>query len=663
MSPHPRPRLHTLCFVGALLAIAPVLAQPPGTRDESPVADLVVKGGAVLTLGPAAPSAAAVSIRDGRISALSASRSGQTLEIPGGVIMPGLIDHHVHLLNVGLWLLNDRDHGAHFLDLSGVKSLAEVEDVVRARAATLPAGAWVTGAGWSQGVWGTEALPTFETLEAAAAGHPVFLVRTDGHAGWVNRAALAAGGVSNATPDPPGGRVVRDNSGHLTGVLLERANELLTPLLPEPADADVMTAFRLATDALAAHGVVEVEDAGVLRPPGVVALNEDFGRYLELLRKADAAAPLAVRVNLMIPAPSRLAESLLASGHRWQISPRIRITHLKLFADGALGSRGAALTHPSADDPSTTGVPRMTTDGIAALARSALDAGLDVATHAIGDEAVRRTLDAYERLLREQPSLDPARLRIEHFSYAREEDFARAVRLHVVLSIQSDFNASPADSTPLGSARTGAANEPRVYAWRRLHEMGATLIEGSDYFMRLREPFAGYRDALTLRYAVGDGRADPAVRTEALAMQVVQVRPGGAPDAGVVGPGARADLVVVDEDPLLVPAGRLPRLRVLATINAGRITYRAQATARHAVSRQRRGPAEPCPWTARRHGCRSGGILDPLAFLSPAATRRTPGFRLQPSSKHRVARAARSTAAIARWRPSHVRRARGPRPD
>jgi predicted amidohydrolase YtcJ len=579
MPSSPRHRAQLLGLAGLVVAAALVRAHPQGPGAESPAADLVVTSGSVLAQGRGASSGAAVSVRDGRIVSLSASRAARTLAIPGGVIVPGLVDHHIHLLNVGLWLLNDRDHGSHFLDLSGAASLARVADLVRARAATLPPAAWVTGGGWSQGMWGTEALPAADALDGASAGHPVFLSRVDGHAGWVNHAALASGGITGATPDPDGGRIARDALGRPTGILLERANELLTRLLPEPPDADVITAFRLATDALAARGVVEVDDAGVLAPPGVVALNEEFGRYLELLRKADAAEPLAVRVNLMIPAPSRLADSLLASSHQWQISPRIRITHLKLFADGALGSRGAALTHPYADDRSTRGVPRMTADAIETLARRALDAGLDVATHAIGDEAVKRTLDAYERLLGEQPSLDPTRLRIEHFSYAREQDFARAVRLHVVLSIQSDFNAAPADTAPLGLARLGAANEPRVYAWRRLHDMGATLIEGSDYFLRLREPLAGYHDALTLRHAVGEGRDDPATRADALAMQMVHLGPGGGLQPGAISPGARADLMVVDGNPTTTPVGELPRLRVLATVNAGRVTYQAATAA------------------------------------------------------------------------------------
>jgi predicted amidohydrolase YtcJ len=335
------------------------------------------------------------------------------------------VDHHVHLFNIGLWLLNDRLHGRLFLDLSTARSADEVARLAQGRADSLGPGSWVLGAGWNQAAWGTQELPGGEILTHAVPGHPVFLARADGHAGWVNAEARSMAGLHGAS-----------------GILLERANEPVTALIPALPDSEVMLAYGLAAEALAARGVVEVYDAGALAFPGVVALNADFARALVLLQRADSVAPLAIRVNLMVPAPSRLADSLLAGPRDWILSPRIRITHLKLFADGALGSRGAALTHPYADQPGTRGVARMTTEEILRLSRRALDAGLGVATHAIGDEAVRRTLDAYEQLLRERPGSDPTRLRIEHFSYARETDLARAVRLGVVLSIQSNFNSA-----------------------------------------------------------------------------------------------------------------------------------------------------------------------------------------------------------------------------
>ncbi|HEX9164940.1 MAG TPA: amidohydrolase family protein [Gemmatimonadales bacterium] len=460
----------------------------------------------------------------------------------GEVTMPGLVDHHVHLLNVGFWLLNDRDGGRLFLDLSRAGSLEEVGRLVSERSQTLPEGEWVVGAGWNQANWGTQALPSHEILSRAAPRHPVFLARTDGHAGWVNTAAMERGRIP-----APG------------GVLLERDNESVTRLIPAPADSDIVTAFRLAAQALAERGVVEVHDAGFLAFPGVVALNADFGSYLRLLRRTDSIEPLPVRVNLMIPAPSALAESLLTSSRDWRLSPRIRITHIKLFGDGALGSRGAALTHPYADEPATAGVARMTTAEMLDWSRRALDAGLGVATHAIGDEAVKRALDAYAALHAERQGLAAGRLRIEHFSYAREEDFARAVGLGVTLSIQSNFNSGPDDSPTFGAMRVGEVNEPRVYAWRRLFELDATLVEGSDYFARPAEPLAGFLAAMTRRNAVGLGHDDPVTRAAVYRIHA-------SPRAG--------DSVTWTGDPGTLPLDQLGTVRARRTVGSGRVTWR-----------------------------------------------------------------------------------------
>jgi predicted amidohydrolase YtcJ len=457
------------------------------------------------------------------------------------VTLSALVDHHVHLLNVGFWLLNDRDGGRLFLDLSKAGSLEEVGRLVSERARSLPEGEWVLGAGWNQGNWGTQALPSHEALTRAAPRHPVFLARTDGHAGWVNALAMERGRITGSS-----------------GVLLEGDNEPVTRLIPAPDDSDIVTAFQLAARALAERGVAEVHDAGFLAFPGVVALNTDIGRYLRLLRRADSLEPLPVRVNLMIPAPSALAESLLAGSHEWQLSPRIRITHLKLFGDGALGSRGAALTHPYADDPSTTGVARMTTGEITDWSRRALQAGLGVATHAIGDEAVKRALDAYQVVLGELRDLPPGTLRIEHFSYAREEDFARAVQLGVTLSIQSNFNAGAEDSPTFGGMRVGEANEPRVYAWRRLFEMNAALVEGSDYFARPGEPLAGFLAAMSRRNAVGLGHDDSATRAAVYRMHAS---------------AAGGDSVVWSGDPMTLPLDQLSTVRSRRTTSAGRLTW------------------------------------------------------------------------------------------
>ncbi len=549
-----------------------------GAREEATlfVADRVV---------PGAPGASVLLVRAGRIVAVGDSalardpraEGARLVAWPGATITPPLVDHHIHLFNVGLTLLNDREQERLFLDLSRARSVAEVGALVRARAARLPQGSWIIGTGWNQVAWGMDSLPDRSTLDAAAPDHPVFLGRSDGHAGWANGRALALAGIDRETPDPAGGRIGRRRDGAPNGVLLERANEPVSARLPAPADSDVVTAWHLAADAMLDRGVTRVYDAGALPLPQVVALNADHGHLLTLLRRADSTRPLPIQVHLMVPAPSALADSVLAAASprgAFTLSPRLAITHVKLFADGALGSRGGALTHPYADDPTTSGVPRMSTDEIVALAARALDAGLGVATHAIGDDAVRRALDAYERLLATRPGLDPRRLRIEHFSYAREPDLARAVRLGIVLSVQANFNAAPSDAPTFGAVRVGAANEARVYPWRRLHEMGALLAEGSDYFTRPAPALSGFEAMLTRRAAIAEGMADTAARSLALAAATRWFPLERAPEPPALAPGDAATFVVWPEDPMRVDPRLLSGLSPRAIVVEGGVVRR-----------------------------------------------------------------------------------------
>ena len=552
-------------WAGLAVALVATAAVAGVAAAQAPV---VITNVRVVTLDSGRPESNAIALAGGRVVALGARalarRAGsRVIDARGATAVPAFTDHHVHLLNVGLWLLNDAERERLFVDLGSVRSLDELARRLHDRARDTPAGGWVLGAGWSQGSWGTQALPSADVLTRAVPDHPVFLARTDGHAGWANAPALALAGIRGST-----------------GVLLEGANDPLTAIIPTLSDTDIRRAFRLAAEALAARGVVEVYDAGALAFPGVVGLNGDHARMLRLLRAEDAAAPLPLRVNLMVPAPSALADSLLRGRHEWRLSPRIRITHLKLFADGALGSRGAALTHPYADDTTTRGVARMTAAGITALTLRAIDAGLGVATHAIGDEAARRALDAYEAVYAARPRIRHGRLRIEHFSYASEADFRRAARLQVALSIQPVFNAGPDEAAPLGKMRVGEAAEPRVYAWDRLQRMGALLVAGSDDFTRPAEPLAGFAATLTRRNSIGRSRPDAEARWLALMLQARRLTPEGGHLDTALRAGAAGDLVLLSGNPLTVPRDSLAAVTVRVTVARGRVVYEAAAPVR-----------------------------------------------------------------------------------
>ncbi len=568
--------------LAACLALASACADQPTT-----VADLIVSGGPILTLAEPA-TVEAIAVGDGRVlalgnrSALEAFRGPGTADydLAGRVLAPAFVDHHVHLLNLGFALLYRAEPSPAFVDLAGLDSLEAIGDRIEAGAGALPEGSWILGQSWSQGAWGASALPTNELLSTAAPANPVFLTRVDGHAGWANGEALAAAGIDGATADPPGGVIRRAADGTPSGVLLERANELLRPSLPEPSPAEIRRAFQLAADGLAAQGVTEVFDAGFLGLPGVVDLSLDFETYMAFLVEADLESPLPLRVHLMVPAPSPLFERIGADPDAYrQLTPRIGVTHVKLFADGALGSRGALLSHPYADDPTTSGVGRMTREDIRKEALSALDAGFDVATHAIGDVAVEMALDVYEEILGERPDLRPGRLRIEHFSYAAPEDFDRAAALGIVLAVNPDFVAPDDHGVAMEDARVGADRSDRVYALGRLAAAGAQLAFGSDYFTAPAQPMFGFYAATTRRNINGlpaDGwhSNERLPRLESLRIQTrLWPAGGGDPERGSLAVGGRADFVVLTADPLAVEDLAILGIGVEATFADGGFTY------------------------------------------------------------------------------------------
>ncbi len=570
------------CPVAALLAPALLAA---GCGLATPEASLIVAGGDIVTLDPDRPRARALAVRGERILAvgdeteIARYRGRETVELAlaGRAVVPGFVDHHVHLLNLGLSLLNAAEGERLFIDLSGLDR-ERIAARIAERAATTPRGTWILGKGWSQGAWGETALPSHEILTAAAPEHPVFLSRVDGHAGWVNAAALAAAGIDAQTPDPPGGAFLRSADGAPTGLLLERANEPVQELLPALTDPDVMRAFRLATEALARQGVVAAFDAGFLPMPGVVGLGLDLGRYLDLLGDTDELAPLPIDVNVMLPAPSHLAVEALAAPEEFRrLSPRLAVTHLKLFADGALGSRGGALTRPYADDPATRGVPRMTRAEIHRWSAEALAAGFDVAVHAIGDAAVRDALAVFGELLAAQPDLDPGRLRIEHFSFAARDDLELAARLGVVLSVQPGFVAPGDDGLAMEDARIGSPDSERVYAFGSLEALGARLAFGSDLFTAPGAPLATFHSAVTRQNANGrppDGwhPAERLARYDALRLSTtLQPAGGGPPRAAVLAAGAPATFVILSADPLAAPADQLLSTAVEVVVKRGKI--------------------------------------------------------------------------------------------
>jgi predicted amidohydrolase YtcJ len=487
--------------------------------------DGLIRAGRVVSCDPRV-AGEAVLWQDGRVVAIGAAgelarlapRSTPEFDYPGAVVTPGFVDAHTHF---AMWAL-----GRRRVQLAGATTR---EEAVRRVRAAQPVQGWVVGQGWDANGW-PEA-PSRAELDEAQPG-PVYLDSLDVHAAWVNTAALAAAGITRATQDPYGGRIVRDAAGEPTGLLLERAVELLTPHLPEPAPDQLDAALLDAQDEAHRLGLTGIND-------------EEHGAVLDAFRRLEAAGTLTLRV-LFHPPVAALPAMVRQGVRSGQGSARLRIGGVKLFLDGSLGSRTAWMLEPY-ERSRDRGLP-ITSEAVAALAiRTAAEAGIACTVHAIGDAAVRRALD----LLSAAPRVAIPH-RIEHFQCVSDADLARAASHGIVASMQP---AHLLTDVPLIERHWGERGKG-AYAFATLRRLGTTLAFGSDVPVASLDPREGLYAAVARRDAagrpVGGWRMeerlpfDEAVRAYTLGAAIA----GGVGDRwGTLAPGRVADLVVWDFDP------------------------------------------------------------------------------------------------------------------
>jgi predicted amidohydrolase YtcJ len=481
----------------------------------------------------------------------------------GRTMIPGLIDAHLHVMEVGF--------GALTLDLSETKSLAEAQVEIRAYAAAHPDRAWITGRGWNQELWGLRdeagrgRFPTAAELDAAVPGRPVWLARVDGHAGWANSAALAAAGVTATAKDPPGGRIERLAGGKPAGVLVDGATGLVDRAVPPPRADDRDLAFDTAQRLLVARGLTAVTDMGTsIEDWQTFRRAGDLGR----LRLRIMSYALGVEAMALIGGPGPTP---------WLYDDKLRMGGLKLYADGALGSRGALLKAPYADAPQTRGIARIGETQLKNLmSRAAMD-NFQVAVHAIGDAANAEVLDAIEDL--NATYKGDRRWRIEHAQIVDPLDIPRFGKLGVIASMQPIHQVS--DRT-MAEERLGPARLAGAYAWKSMAAGGARLAFGSDAPVELPDPFAGMAAAITREDATGQpfGGWQPQERIDRAAALAGYT--SGAAWAGFaerkfgrLAPGLRADFVFIDVDPLLAAPAALRKARVLETWMGGEKVFEA----------------------------------------------------------------------------------------
>ena len=494
---------------------------------------------------------------DGRVAKLYQRRDrlpkdvDYRLDGDGRVLIPSFIDSHVHLIDTGL--------AAMILDLSDTATLAEAQAKIADYAAQYPNRSWIIGRGWNQEKWGLGRFPTAADLDAAVGDRPAWMMRADGHAGWANSAAIAAAGVTAETADPDGGRILRGDGDAPAGVFVDNAMDSIASLVPEPRPEERDLALQKAQQMLLAHGITAVADMGTTIDGW------------QALRRAGDKGQLRIRVMGYAAGLDEMVTIAGAEPTPWLYGDRLHLGGVKLYLDGALGSRGAWLLDDYADAPGERGLPLKSGTQLRNLMSRAAMAGFQPAVHAIGDAANREVLDAIAEL-RETYEGD-RRWRIEHAQIIDPVDLPRFARLDAIASVQPIHQTS---DRPMAEARLGPDRLLGAYAWNSLIENGTPVAFGSDSPVEPVDVWAGIAAAVTRQDAAGQPFGgwmpqERISREQALAGFTAAGAYAGKAEGrfGSLAPGEWADFLFVSADPLMVPESELRDVQVEETWLAG----------------------------------------------------------------------------------------------
>ena len=469
----------------------------------------------------------------------------------GRTVLPGLIDAHGHVMGLGLAALR--------LDLTGTSSLAELQQRLKAYVAENPDG-WVLGRGWNQELWPDKRFPTAADLDSMVADRPVALERVDGHALVVNSAALKAARITAATQDPVGGKIERDRQDNPTGLLVDAAAALVEKVVPAPSEVERQRALMKTQEILLGFGITAAADMGTT--------GEDWG----VMHQAARTGALKMRI-MSYAAGLKPIENIPRMGPTdWLFGDRLRMGGVKLYADGALGSRGAWLKAPYSDKPDTRGLRFLTDAELSAQAGKAASLGYQLAIHSIGDAADAQVISTYEDLAKKYGK--DRRWRIEHFQVADPADIPRLAPAGIIASMQPTHQTS---DRLMAEKRLGPNRLAGAYAWKSALKSGARLAFGSDFPVESPNPFPGLSAAISRQDMEGEppGGWIPSERlTFAQALDAFTrgaAYAGFAEDKiGTLEPGKWADFIIIDRDPTKVDPQSLARAQVLETWVAGK---------------------------------------------------------------------------------------------
>jgi predicted amidohydrolase YtcJ len=530
-----------------------------------PRADLIVVNANIYTVDNARPRASAFAVRDGRIIFVGSDSEARTLagagtrilDLHGRTVIPGMIDAHAHLSGLATSLRN--------VQLAGSPTYDEVIRRIVERARTLKPGEWLEGRGWDQNLWRDKNFPTHEALSRATPNNPVVVSRIDGHALLANAAAMRLAGITAATKDPAGGRIIRLPNGDPSGVFVDNAQGLLRRAVPSTSDATMREATVAAIAESNRWGLTGLDDAG--EPRRIIDIFESLAREGKFnlrgyIMVGDNAADIAHYT-------ARGPQNGLYGGRIW-------IRAIKTYADGALGSRGAALLAPYSDDPGNVGLLVNTPEHLEQVAEIGLRSGFQVNTHAIGDRGNRVALDAFEAALKKIPTADH-RFRVEHAQVISPEDIPRFAKLGVIPSMQASHQTS---DMRWAEARVGPQRIRGAYAWRTLLNTGVVIPNGTDFPVEQVNPLITFHSSVTRQDATNwpDGGWYPdQVMTRDEALKSMTIWPAYAAfqekELGSLTPGKYADFVVLDRDIMTVPATEILSAHVLSTYIGGKSVY------------------------------------------------------------------------------------------